>query len=65
MAGPGDFPLEEKLFDRTTGAIPIGREEGNKVVSNESQGHKTADHGTAGMEDGMDHHRERSFLLRS
>ena len=62
MAGPGDFPLEEKLFDRTTGAIPVGSEEGSKVVSEERQGHKATDYGAAGMEDGLDHHSERSFL---
>ena len=57
--------MEEKLSDGTIRAIPVGREEGIKVVSEERQGHKATDHGAAGMEDGMDHHSERSFLFGS
>ena len=56
MAGPGDCYIGRKLFDRTTGTVPVGGEEGNEVVGKECQGHEAADHGAAELEDGVDRH---------
>ena len=55
----GLLTLEEKSFDRTTGNVPVGSEKGSKVISKESQGHEDADHGAAGLKDGMDRHEEQ------
>ena len=61
----GISSLEEQLLNRTTGGIPVGGEEGSEVISEESQGHQAADHGAAGLQDGMDHHVKQllSFMV--
>ena len=59
MAGPGAYVIGRKLFDRTTGTVPVGGEEGNEVVGEECQGYEAADHGAAELEDGVDRHVEQ------
>ena len=46
----------EKLLNGTAGAVTVAGEEGCEVVNKQPKSHKTADHSTAGLKDGMDRH---------